>query len=114
MEIKRGDVVYVDLPQQGAHIQYGNRPCIVVQNDIGNKYSPLVIVVPLTSNTTKKNIPTHVIYNRYVQGKAIQNTVLCEQILTIPMDYIKSVKEHCADGVMEQIDEKIKISLGLN
>ena len=56
IEIKKGDVVYVNLGKAEGNIQGGKRPCVVVQNDVGNKYSPITIIVPLTSQQKQKLI----------------------------------------------------------
>lgn len=82
MNIQKGDIVMVDLPNTGGSVQSGTRPCIIVQNNIGNKYSPITIVVPLTSKKTKRNMPTHVDIPREL-GVVQDSVALCEQTIII-------------------------------
>ena len=89
MHVKRGDIYYCDLPQTKgkSSIQSGKRPVIIIQNDIGNKYSPTTIVAPLTTVSKRSHLPTHVTINpcdvRGIETHFEQSTILCEQIITI-------------------------------
>ncbi len=85
VEVKRGDIFWVDLPHQGNHLQYGLRPCVVVQNNTGNYYSPTVLVCPITTKR-KNDQPTHLHFNLLGQP----STVLCEQILTVDKNQLQS------------------------
>lgn len=87
-EIKRGDIFYADLRPVVGSEQGGVRPVVIIQNDIGNRYSPTTIVVPLTSKK-KKNIPTHeILTTEDAPGLAVDSTVLCECIKSIDKDRI--------------------------
>ena len=78
-----------DLANVGGSIQHGFRPVVVVQNDVGNKYSPITIVVPITTKKERKQyLPTHVRVNNQT-GLKPNSTVLCEQIMTVNKDSLK-------------------------
>ena len=88
-EIKRGDIFYADLRPVVGSEQGGIRPVVIIQNDIGNRYSPTTIVVPLTSRK-KKNLPTHeILTTKDAPGLMVDSTVLCECIKSIDKDRIK-------------------------
>jgi len=83
INIKRGEIYMANLPKAGGSIQHGYRPVVVVQNNIGNKFSPTTIVVPITTKKKNKNyMPTHIKVNR-LKELSKDSVVLCEQILTI-------------------------------
>lgn len=112
MEIKRGDVYYVELGKlHNGSIQDGYRPCVIIQNDVGNKYSPCVIVAPLTSRT-KKNIPTHVNVG-IDDGLFSESIVLCEQIQTRSKSDLRGFICHLTDKKMTEVNKALVISLGL-
>ena len=113
IQIKRGDIVYIDLGKlHNGSIQDGYRPCVIIQNDIGNKYSPCVIVCPLTSRG-KKPMPTHVDVG-IEDGLYSDSVVLCEQIQTRCKSEIKTrAILHLSDDKMEEINKALAISLGL-
>lgn len=117
MEIRRGDVVLTKLPEGKGSVQSGYRPCLVVQNNTGNKFSSLCLVVPITSSHTKKSLPTHVEYTHLnSHGEIVENIVLCEQIFTVLKTELKRPKmggARMTDEVMTQVDEALKISLGI-
>lgn len=110
-EIKRGDIYYVKLEKTGNHIQDGIRPCLVIQNDKGNEYSPNTIVVPITT-AIKNKLATHVCIP---DGRAIRGTILCEAVVTISKNSIlKNRKsDHLNEETMSKVDEALKISVGL-
>ena len=105
MDVRRGDVWYVDYEKSTGHEQHGKRPAIVVSNDIGNEHSPIVEVVWLTT-AKKKDLPTHV----RILGCG---TALCEQIHTIDKDRLMEFKKCCTDREMMQINKAMMISLGI-
>ncbi|MBU5669617.1 type II toxin-antitoxin system PemK/MazF family toxin [Peptoniphilus sp. MSJ-1] len=110
LKLKRGDVVMVDLGERFGYEQDGIRPAVIIQNNIGNEYSPTVIIAPITAG--KKNnidLPTHVI-GIELRKKSI---ALLEQILTIDRRRIISFIASLDVETMKDIDEKIKVSLGL-
>lgn len=110
-EIKRGDIYYVRLKKTGNHIQDGIRPCLVIQNDKGNKYSPNTIVAPITT-AIKNKLATHV---SIPYGRAIRGTILCEAVVTVSKDSIlKNRKsDHLSEETMSKVDKALKISVGL-
>ena len=106
--IKRGMVVIVNLPiQQENSIQGGERPCVIVSNNIGNRYSPNVTIIPLTSRS-KKDLPTHVVIKSYNNS-----TALAEQIMTIPKTWIVSLKGRVLPSELKLIDRVIEIAVGI-
>lgn len=109
MELKRGDVVFVQMgltKTVGAECHAG-RPAVVVSNDIGNKHSDAVEVVYLTSQG-KKELPTHCMIKARVLS-----TALCEQVTTISKDRISDYIRTCTETEMKKIDRCLKVSLGL-
>ncbi len=113
MNIKRGDIYYADLSPVVGSEQGGVRPVLIVQNDVGNKYSPTVIAAAITSQQTKANIPTHIHIGCESSGLAKNSVVLLEQVRTIDKKRLKE-KMGCVDrNAMNQIDQAISISLGL-
>ena len=113
-EITRGDLILVNFPDVGGSVQAGVRPAIVIQNNIGNKYSPCLIVAPLTSNISKNKtyFPTHVLLNK-TSGVAKTSIVLCEQLSTISKAKIVNYLGHLTPNEMRRIDQAICISLAL-
>lgn len=113
MKIKRGDLYYADLSPVVGSEQGGVRPVIVIQNDIGNKYSPTIIVVPVTSQTNKAKLPTHVKLSGSKFGLPKNSVALLEQLRTIDKKRLRD-KIGCFDSsIMIKIDEAIEISVGL-
>ena len=106
--IKRGMVVIVNLPIQTENsIQGGERPCVIVSNNIGNRYSPNVTIIPLTSRS-KKDLPTHMVIKSYNNSIA-----LGEQIITIPKTWIVSLKGRVLPSELKLIDRIIEIAVGI-
>ena len=91
MEVKRGDIVIADLDGATGSEQGKMRPVLVIQNDIGNKFSPTTIIVPLTSKKKKRELKTHVLITRTEEnGLAEDSVALCEQVRTIDKKRIKA------------------------
>lgn len=109
-EIKRGDILLVDLPYHPGSVQHGERPVIVIQNDKGNTFSGTLIVVP-TTTAKKKFMPTHVFVPKK-EGFHQDSTVLCEQILTIDKNIIIEKWGNVSFETMRKIDIATLISLG--
>ena len=108
--VLRGDVYFADLGVIFGSIQSGVRPVVVIQNDVGNKVSPTIIVVPLTSKI-KRPYPFHVSLEGY---KGLRTSVaLCEQIVTINKSQLLSYVRHISEGDMKRIDCALLLSLGL-
>ena len=113
MQIRRGDIYYADLSPVVGSEQGGMRPVLIIQNDIGNRYSPTVIAAAITSQLTKAKLPTHidVFADRY--GLSKDSVILLEQIRTIDKRRLKEKMGHLDDGVMERVNEAISVSFGL-
>ena len=111
-QIRRGDIFEVDLGEYEGHIQGGYRPCVVVQNNVGNKYSPVTIVYPLTTKVnSKKKIPTHVIIKSIETDKP--SMILCEQPMTINKSQLKRYRGTLGLKDIEEMNKATIISLGL-
>lgn len=115
MNIRRGDIVVVDLVDSIGSVQQGKgRPCIVIQNNVGNKYSPTTIVVSLTSSCTKPKIPTHVGLETNEYNRLMHDSIaLCEQPISIDKSQIIDKGGRVTTPKMEEINHAIAISMGL-
>lgn len=111
--VKRGDIYYADLSPVIGSEQGGIRPVLIIQNDIGNKYSPTVIVAAITSQINKAKLPTHVEISSEEYGLNRDSVVLLEQIRTIDKRRLRDKIGHISDNLMIQVDEALMISLGL-
>ena len=111
MIIQRGDIYYADLRPVVGSEQGGIRPVLIVQNDIGNRHSPTVIAVPISS-AEKSKLPVHV----KIRGSGLpkDSTILAEQIRTLDRCRIGRYVGSLDSGMMRNIDKIIKISLGVN
>ena len=111
--IRRGDIFYADLSPVIGSEQGGLRPVLIVQNDIGNKYSPTVIAAAITSRLSKTRLPTHIdIYAKDV-GLSKDSVVLLEQIRTIDKKRLKEKMGHLDDITMNEVNNAISVSFGL-
>ena len=108
----RGEIYYADLSPAYGSEQGGLRPVLIIQNNLGNKHAPTTIIAPLTSRLTKKPLPTHVEFS--CEHLSQDSVALLEQIRTIDKSRLKQRMGWVSSEVMEQIDQAIKISLGLN
>ena len=113
MIVKRGDIFYADLSPVVGSEQGGVRPVLVVQNDIGNKYSPTVIVAAVTSQINKAKMPTHIELSANEYGLSKDSVVLMEQIRTIDKKRLKEKIGHMDEELQCSIDEALRISFGL-
>ncbi|MBQ7836411.1 MAG: type II toxin-antitoxin system PemK/MazF family toxin [Clostridia bacterium] len=113
MNIRRGDIYYADLSPVVGSEQGGLRPVLIVQNDIGNKYSPTVIAAAITSKLGKTKLPTHIDVFADKVGLQRDSVVLLEQIRTIDKTRLKEKMGHLDDAVMHRVDEAITVSFGL-
>jgi len=111
--VKRGDMYYADLSPVVGSEQGGVRPVLIVQNDIGNKYSPTVIAAAITSQINKAKMPTHIEINAESYGLAKDSVILMEQIRTIDKKRLKERIGHIDEPLMSQVDEALAISFGL-
>ena len=113
MIVKRGDVFYADLSPVIGSEQGGVRPVLVIQNDIGNKYSPTIIIAAITSQINKAKLPTHVEINAPEYGLPKDSVILLEQVRTIDKKRLREKIGRFNDEMMAKVDECLKISLGL-
>jgi mRNA interferase MazF len=114
VEIKRGDIILVNLEPVKGSEQGGIRPCLVIQNDNGNKYSPLTIIAPLTSKEFTREFPTNVFITKQDSKLDKNSTILLNQIKTI--DKLRLIRKISSleHSIMKKVDMAIKISLALN
>ncbi len=111
--MKRGDVYFADLSPVVGSEQGGVRPVLVIQNDIGNRFSPTVIVAAITAQIQKAKLPTHVEIDAKRYGFERDSVILLEQIRTIDKQRLTDKITHLDDEMMEKVDEAVQISLGL-
>jgi mRNA interferase MazF len=112
--VRRGDIYYADLSPVVGSEQGGIRPVIILQNDVGNKYSPTVIVAAITSQINKAKLPTHVEISSEDYGLNKDSVVLLEQVRTLDKRRLKEKIGHMTDDDIFKVDEALIISLGLN
>lgn len=109
--VKRGELFYADLGAGLGSEQKGIRPVVIIQNDVGNRYSPTVIVSAITSQVNKAKLPTHEeIKNGILRDNS---TVLLEQIRTIDKCRLKEYLGYLNNEEMRRVDKALMISLGL-
>lgn len=111
--VKRGDIFYADLSPVIGSEQGGIRPVIILQNDVGNKYSPTVIVAAITSQINKAKLPTHVEISSEAYGLNKDSVVLLEQLRTLDKKRLKEKIGHMTEDDMKKVDEALLISVGL-
>ena len=112
--IKRGELYYADLSPVIGSEQGGVRPVLVVQNDVGNRYSPTVIAAAVTSKINKARLPTHIELSASLYGLAKDSVVLLEQIRTIDKKRLKEKMGHLDDDTMNHVNDAIEVSFGLS
>ena len=113
MTIRRGDIYYADLSPVVGSEQGGVRPVLIVQNDVGNRYSPTVIAAAITSKLDKAKLPTHIDVYADRVGLARDSVILLEQIRTIDKKRLGEKMGHLDDAVMRAVDTAITVSFGL-
>ncbi len=113
MIVKRGDIYYADLSPVIGSEQGGVRPVIIVQNDVGNKYSPTVIAAAITSQINKAKLPTHIEISAKDYGLTKDSVILLEQIRTIDKKRLKEKIGHLDYDLMEKVNEALGISFGI-
>ncbi len=113
MNVKRGDIYYADLSPVVGSEQGGVRPVLIVQNDVGNRFSPTVIAAAITSQRSKANLPTHIMLNAATTGLSRDSIVLLEQIRTIDKHRLKERMGRLDDRSMLQVDQALSVSFGL-
>ena len=110
---KRGDIYYADLSPVVGSEQGGIRPVLVIQNDIGNKYSPTVIAAAITSQINKAKMPTHIELAAKDYGLNKDSVILLEQIRTIDKRRLREKIGRIDDGLMASVNNALSISFGL-
>ncbi len=117
--IKRGDIFYADLSPVIGSEQGGLRPVLIIQNDVGNKYSPTVIAAAITSRLSKTKLPTHIELTMSTgalhesSGLARDSVILLEQIRTLDKKRLKEKMGHLEDSTMQLVDRALSVSFGL-
>lgn len=114
MNIKRGELYYADLSPVVGSEQGGVRPVLVVQNDVGNKYSPTVIAAAVTSKINKAKLPTHIELPSTSYGLQRDSVILLEQIRTLDKKRLKERIGELNEVMMSKVDKAILISLGFS
>ena len=114
MVVKRGDIYYADLSPVVGSEQGGIRPVLIVQNDIGNKYSPTVIAAAITSQINKAKMPTHIELSAVRYGLYKDSVILLEQIRTIDKKRLREKVSHIDKVLMDDVDNALTVSFGLN
>ena len=112
--IRRGEVYYADLNPVVGSEQGGIRPVVVLQNDVGNKYSPTVIAAAITSQRDKTKLPTHTSVNADNCGLAKDSIVLLEQVRTIDKKRLKEKMGALDGNAMLKVDKALSVSFGLD
>ena len=113
MIVKRGDVFFADLSPVVGSEQGGTRPVLIIQNDIGNRFSPTVIIAAITAQIQKAKLPTHVEINAKKYGFERDSVILLEQLRTIDKSRLTDRITQLDEALMEKVDISLAISLGL-
>ena len=114
LTIKRGEMYFADLSPVVGSEQGGIRPVLIIQNDIGNRFSPTVIAAAITSQTEKNKLPTHIHLNSKEHGLMKNSIILAEQIRTIDKSRLKERIGQVDERVMGQVNNALGISFGLS
>lgn len=112
--VKRGDIYYADLSPVVGSEQGGLRPVLVIQNNVGNKYSPTTIVAAITTKIEKGKMPTHVDVGASDNGLEKNSVILLEQIRTIDKQRLRDKVTRLGYEDMKKVDEALAISVGLS
>ena len=111
--VKRGDIYYADLSPVVGSEKGGIRPVLIVQNDVGNKYSPTVIAAAITSQINKAKMPTHIELAAKEYGLNKDSVILLEQIRTIDKKRLREKIGHLDENLMSAVNEALAVSFGL-
>lgn len=112
--VKRGDIFYADLGNREGVVVKGKRPVIIIQNNIGNKYAPTVVVAAITSNLTTTKLLTHIYISSLESGLPVDSIILLDQIFTLDKNKLIKRIGTVNDAVLKQIDYVLGISLGVS
>ena len=113
MVVRRGDMYYADLRPVVGSEQGGVRPVLIIQNDMGNRYSPTVICAAITSKLNKAKLPTHIALEADRYGIVKDSVVLLEQIRTIDKSRLREKVCHLDETILKKINTALKVSLAL-
>ena len=111
--VRRGDIYFADLSPVVGSEQGGTRPVLIVQNNIGNKYSPTVIAAAITSQVNKARLPTHIELTGSSYGLTRDSVILLEQIRTIDKRRLREKMGSLDEEAMEKVDEALAVSIGI-
>ncbi len=111
--VKRGDIYYADLSPVIGSEQGGIRPVLIIQNDVGNKYSPTVIAAAIKSPINKAKMPTHIELPASEYGLYKDSVVLLEQIRTIDKRRLREKVAHLDKVLMEDVNSALAVSFGI-
>ncbi|MDR1805497.1 MAG: type II toxin-antitoxin system PemK/MazF family toxin [Clostridium sp.] len=111
--VHRGEIYYADLSPVVGSEQGGIRPVLIVQNDVGNRYSPTVIAAAITSQTDKNSLPTHIRVNAQETGLAKDSIVLLEQVRTLDKRRLRERMGRLPFGDMNRINRALQVSFGI-
>jgi len=111
--VKRGDIYFADLSPVVGSEQGGIRPVLIIQNDLGNHFSPTVIIAAITAKMAKPKLPTHIGISASCTGLGKDSVILMEQIRTIDKSRLKEKVCHLDDKVMCEVDAALMISIGV-
>lgn len=114
MVVRRGDIFYADLSPVVGSEQGGIRPVLIVQNDVGNKYSPTVICAAITSQINKAKLPTHIEISAAKYTLVKNSVVLLEQVRTIDKKRLREKICHLEDELMIRVNKALAVSMGLS
>ncbi|MBM6918490.1 type II toxin-antitoxin system PemK/MazF family toxin [Intestinimonas butyriciproducens] len=111
--VRRGDIYYADLSPVVGSEQGGMRPVLIVQNNVGNRYSPTVIAAAITSQLNKAKLPTHIEIEARTYGLSKDSVILLEQVRTLDKRRLREKMGRLDEQVMGQVDDAIAVSFGL-
>ncbi len=112
--MKRGDIFYADLRPVVGSEQGGIRPVLIIQNDVGNRHSPTIIIAAITSKLSKANLPTHILLKANQYHMVKDSVILLEQLRTIDKTRLKEKICHLDTITMHRVNQALTISLSLN
>lgn len=112
-QVKRGDIYYADLSPVVGSEQGGMRPVLIVQNNVGNRYSPTVIAAAITSQINKAKMPTHISLGARSFGLTRDSVILTEQIRTLDKRRLREKMGTLDEPHMEEVDRALAVSFGL-
>ena len=114
LKFQRGDIYFVRLDSSTGSEQNGTRPAVILQNDVGNRYSPTVICAAITSKMNKAKLPTHIEIDCKNYCLIKDSVILLEQLRTIDKSRLREKVDHLEGKIMSKINKALEISLGLH